>query len=178
MIITISGKPGSGKSTVAKIISKKLKLKHYSTGDYYRGMAEKRGLSVLELAKLAEEDKSIDKELDSWQKKLGKKENDFIIDARLGFHFIPNSVKIYLDGDETTRAKRIFRDKVRKEKNLSLKESINNMKAREKSEQLRFLDYYKVDSNDQSHYDLVVDTTNMDADGIVNEIVDYVISRE
>jgi len=33
MIITIAGEGGSGKSTVARILAKKLDYKHYSTGD-------------------------------------------------------------------------------------------------------------------------------------------------
>ena len=97
MIITISGALGSGKSTVAKILVQKFNLKHYSTGDFMREIAVKRGITLLELSKLAETDKSIDEELDERQIKLGEEEDNFIIDARLGWHFIPNSIKIFLD---------------------------------------------------------------------------------
>ena len=51
MIITISGTPGSGKSTVAKMIATKLGFKHYSTGDFMRQMAKERGISLEELSK-------------------------------------------------------------------------------------------------------------------------------
>ena len=34
MIIAISGKAGSGKSTIAKLVAKKLGLKHFSSGDF------------------------------------------------------------------------------------------------------------------------------------------------
>lgn len=44
MIITISGYPGSGKSTIADIIAKKLKLKRYSVGNFRRELAKKRGI--------------------------------------------------------------------------------------------------------------------------------------
>ena len=177
MIITISGTPGSGKSTVAKSIAKKLKLKHYSTGDYYREMAEKRGLSVLALAKLAEKDRSIDKELDEWQAQLGKKEDNFIIDARLGFHFIPHSIKIYLDADEAVRAKRIFNDKVRKEKNITLDETLKNMRMREKSEKQRYIDYYKINPSDKKHYDLVLDTTKLTKPEVMDKIIAFLKKR-
>ena len=53
MIITISGKAGSGKSTVAKSISQKLNLRHYSIGDLMRAMAREKKISLLELNKLA-----------------------------------------------------------------------------------------------------------------------------
>ncbi|MBI2112124.1 AAA family ATPase, partial [Candidatus Woesearchaeota archaeon] len=83
MIITISGTAGSGKSTVGKLLAKKLKYKHYSMGDLQRQIAEQRGITLLELGKLEETDPSIDKELDQKQIQLGKTENKFIIDGRL-----------------------------------------------------------------------------------------------
>ncbi|MCX6741353.1 MAG: AAA family ATPase, partial [Candidatus Parcubacteria bacterium] len=46
MIITLSGKPGSGKTTVAKILAEKLGYKFYSTGDLRGQMAMKRGLTI------------------------------------------------------------------------------------------------------------------------------------
>ena len=49
MVITISGEPGAGKSTTAKLLAKKLSCKHYSTGDFMRDMAEERKISLLEL---------------------------------------------------------------------------------------------------------------------------------
>ncbi len=39
MIITIAGMPGSGKTTVAKILADKLNLKRYSMGDLRGKMA-------------------------------------------------------------------------------------------------------------------------------------------
>jgi len=64
MIITISGKAGSGKSTVAKQLAKKLNLKHYSIGDIMRKLAKEKNISLNELSKLAEKDKTIDLTLD------------------------------------------------------------------------------------------------------------------
>ena len=94
MIITISGKAGSGKSTVAKQLAKKLNLKHYSIGDIMRQIAKERNLSLNELSKLAEKDKSIDTELDKKQLELRNKK-DFIIDGRLTAYFIPKANFLY-----------------------------------------------------------------------------------
>ncbi|PIN81309.1 cytidylate kinase, partial [Candidatus Woesearchaeota archaeon CG10_big_fil_rev_8_21_14_0_10_32_9] len=66
MKITISGNLGSGKSTVAKMLAKDLGYSHYSTGDFMRKMAEERGITLLELGKIAENDSSIDYELDDY----------------------------------------------------------------------------------------------------------------
>ena len=94
MIITISGSPGSGKSTVRDLLAQKLNLKRYSTGDFMRQLATKSGVSLEEFGKMAQQDSSIDKQLDDRQVKLGREEDNFIIDGRLSFHFIPNSIKI------------------------------------------------------------------------------------
>ena len=60
MIITLSGMPGSGKSTVAKILSKKLRMSRYYMGGIRREMARKMGLTIDELNKLGERDPSSD----------------------------------------------------------------------------------------------------------------------
>ena len=73
MIITISGAPGSGKSTVATFLAKALHLQHYSAGQFMRDMAKERGVTLVELQKEAQEDQGkIDKEIDARTKKLGK----------------------------------------------------------------------------------------------------------
>ena len=134
MRITISGKAGSGKGTIAKLLSKKLKLKHYSIGDLMRVMATEKNLSLLELNKLAEKDKSIDFELDNKLKELGKTKDNFVVDGRLTSFFISNAeIRVFLDADEKVRAQRILKDKRQHEKSKSLKEAINSIKKREES---------------------------------------------
>ena len=96
MIIAISGSPGSGKSTVGKLLASRLNFTHYSSGDLMRDMAEEQKVTLLELSKQAETDPTIDQEIDDRQIQLGINENDFVIDARLGYHFIKKSKKIYL----------------------------------------------------------------------------------
>ncbi|MBI4980115.1 cytidylate kinase family protein [Candidatus Woesearchaeota archaeon] len=164
MIITISGALGSGKSTVAKLVAQKLNLKHYSTGDFMREIAIKRDLTLLELSKLAEKDPSVDKELDERQIRLGKKEDNFIIDARLGWHFIPHSVKVFLDVTDEEAARRIFAERRADEKyNTTLKKTLENIKRRKESETKRYRQYYGVNYFDLKNYDLVVDTTKLTA---------------
>ena len=90
MIISISGKPGSGKSTIAKIISEKLKMKRYYMGQIRRDMARKMGLTIDEFNKLGEKEDFTDKEIEKYVEKLGKTEDNFIIESRTAFHFIPN----------------------------------------------------------------------------------------
>lgn len=173
MILTISGMPGSGKSTVAKLLARQLDYKHYSSGDFMGELAVKRGMSVLELGKLAEKDKTIDRIIDERVITLGKEERDFIIDARLGFHFIPESVKIFLDVDPHVGAKRVFADLRADEKeNTSLAATKENIKKRMESERLRYKKYYGIDCYDKKYYDIIVDTTKRTPEQVIQRIVE------
>lgn len=175
MIITISGRAGSGKSTVAKMLASKLGLKHYSIGDIMREMAVKRGMSLLDLNKKAETDKSIDDELDSKLKRLGDEGKNFVIDGRLTAFFIPNAdVKIFLDAEENVRAGRIIRDKRALEKGQDVKQMLVDIELRESSEKKRYKQYYGVDYLDKSLYDHVIDTTSMAVEQVVKEILEIV----
>jgi predicted cytidylate kinase len=180
MIITISGKPGSGKSTVAKIIAKKLRLRHYSMGDMQRGYAKEKGITIEELGLLESKDDKIDREVDAYQKKLSEKEDDFIIDSRLGFHFIPHSKKVFLECREDECAKRIYNDTTKNKRDSSerkaksIKETKRIMKKREKDNQKRFLKYYQTDFLDKKNYDIIVDTTDITAEEAAEKILRFI----
>ena len=172
MIITISGRAGSGKSTIAKILAKKLNLKHYSIGDLQRQIAKEKGISLIELSKLEEKDDSIDRELDRKQVDLGKKEDNFIIDGRLSAFFIPNAkLKIFLDADEEVRAERILNDQRIEEEGDSAEDVIRQINAREKSENKRYMAYYGFNCYDKSRYDFVINTSKLTPNEIADDII-------
>lgn len=171
MIITIAGNAGSGKSTVAKELAKVLRYKHYSTGDFMRQMAKKRGISILELNKIAEHDKTVDYETDTWAATLGKTQDNFVIDSRLAFHFIPRAFNVFLTADLAVRCQRIFSDKRTAEKHKTLASLKKYMKDREASELKRYKHLYGLDYYDVKNYDLVVDTTSFSIKEIVTKIV-------
>lgn len=175
MIVTISGKAGSGKSTVAKLLAEKLKLKHYSIGDLMRAMASEKKMSLIELNKLAENDKTIDFELDEKLKELGKAKDNFVVDGRLTAFFIPKAqVRAFLDTDDQVRAERILKDRRAHEESKDINEMIKKIQAREESEKKRYNKYYGVDYSDKKLYNLVVDTTNISPNEVVEKILDFV----
>ena len=175
MIITISGKAGSGKSTVAKSLSEKLKLKHYSIGDLMRALAIEKGTTLIGLNKLAEKDKSIDFELDSKLKGLGKTKDNFVVDGRLTAFFIPHAdIRIFLDADDKVRAKRILLDKRQHEKSRNLKEALGNIRKREESERKRYKKYYGINYLDKKFYNFVIDTTKLNPNQVVEKIIKFV----
>jgi cytidylate kinase len=181
MIITINGTFGSGKSTVAKFLAKKLGYTHHSVGDFMGEIALKRGVSLLELSKMAEKDPSIDDLLDEKQIYIGEHHDDFIIDARLGWHFIPHSFKIFLKCDFDVGAKRIFGDKREDEKkeNISLEETKKAMKRRLKAEKKRYKDNYDVDDHfDENHYDFVLDTSKLSKEEVKEKVLKKVLEEK
>ena len=179
MRITISGKAGSGKSTVAKLLSEKLKLKHYSIGDLMRVMAMEKKVTLLELNKLAEKDKSIDFELDSKLKEMGKSKDNFIVDGRLTAFFIPHAdVRVFLETYDKVRAERILKDKRKQEESTSLKEMADNIKKREESEKKRYQKYYGINYLDKRLYNCIINTTKLTPEQVVENVIRFVKKKQ
>ncbi len=182
MIITISGTPGSGKSTVAKAVARELNLKHFSAGDFMREMAESRGISLMELTKLAGNDISVDREIDERTKHLALKDS-FVIDSRLAFHFIPKAIKIFLKVDPKVAAQRTWKDiqaqKRHTEQQLkSENDVLDAIIKRQQSEVERYRKYYGIDNFiDAKHYDFVLDTTNLNQEQSIQKVLEFVKSK-
>lgn len=179
MIVTISGKPGAGKSTVAKRVAARLGLDHVSAGDFMRDMAAERGISVLELSAIAESDGgAIDREIDVRTRDLGEERDGFVMDARLAWYFIPRSIKIFLDVSLEVAAARIFGDRRDdEEENVDLLATRAAVASRLESESLRYRSYYGIDWLETRYYDLYLDTSPLTVAEVVDEVVDYVESR-
>ncbi len=167
MILTISGVPGSGKTSVAKILSAKLGLPYYSMGGLRAKLAEDRKISIDELNAIGEIDPTTDTSVDEYQRELGKTTDNFIVEGRLSWHFIPHSFKIFLSCDLDEAAKRIFdarkhTDGRNDEKDYrDVQETRQAIEERAASDVRRYATIYGVDYRKPEHYDLVIDTTHL-----------------
>jgi len=170
--ITISGTPGSGKSTVGKLLKKKLETRYVYSGKIFRETAKKYNMSLEEFGKYCEKNKEIDQELDRRQLKILQK-GDVILEGRLaGWIAHRNKIsalKIMLDADIETRAKRIVKREEGDTKKRK-KEILN----REKSEANRYKNYYNIELKDTSIYDLVIDSTDKESEEIVEIILEKI----
>lgn len=178
MIITICGMPGSGKSTMAIKLAKKLGMKRYSAGGMQREIAKSKGITITELSKLEESDPSIDKEVDEYQRKLGKTEDNFVIDGRTGFYFIPHSIKILLTVSPEEGARRIRKGNRPGEQAKSEKEMIKLWKERFDSDAKRYKKYYHIDVYDEKNYDFVLDTTNLSQEEVFRKVVEFIEKKK
>lgn len=176
MRITISGKPGAGKTTVAKLLAERLGLKYIEIGKIAQHIALRHGMPIGELMEKAKKDKSIDEEIDSFQKNLGKKEDNFIVDGRISHHFIPNAIHIFLDIDITEAAQRIF-NKPREPDEppyTSIEEVKKDIHRRMLTNKEQWQKYYNINYLDLTQYDIVLDTTGKTSEKIVEKIIEFV----
>jgi cytidylate kinase len=174
MIITISGDIGSGKSTTGKLLMNKLGYLYLSTGAIQRKIAEEMNMTTLELNLLSETDTSIDNKIDSYTKALSESDENYIVDSRLAWHFIPSSYKVFLLCEDDIAADRIFHDhnRVSDEDTSTVLQLLAKIKDRRQSEKRRFLQKYSIDFEDLSNYDQVIDSSYFTPDEIAQLILD------
>ncbi len=165
MIITVGGSIGSGKTTLARRLARYYGLKYYSVGHAMRELAKEKGLSLMELSRLAERDHSIDRELD--RKQIELSHDDVVVDSRLGAHMLDADFRIWLEVSIDVAAQRTAgRD------NIPIKKAKERIKERRASEVKRYREIYGIDLNDKSAYDLVIDTDNLTADQVFQRCVE------
>ena len=170
--ISLAGDLGSGKSTVSKILIPRLSAEYYSTGAIVRSIAEKRGMSVVELNVYMEDHPEIDHEIDDGLRELGGVDKTLVIDSRMAWHFTPGTFKVYLSTDIETSALRIMNANRVGEHSSTLEDTVADTRARRLSEQKRYMTQYGVDIKDLSNYSLVVDTTNATPEEVAECIIE------
>ena len=169
--ISLAGDLGSGKSTVSDILISALGAEYYATGRIVREIAERRGMTVVELNKYMETHPEIDHEIDNGLVALSDADKLLVIDSRMAWHFTRGTFKVYLSVNIETSALRIMSAKREGERSTDLDEAVRNTRERRDSERKRYLEQYGVDIKDLSNYDLIVDTTYASPDEVASRII-------
>lgn len=162
-IITIAGKPGSGKSTTSKAVAQTLGFEHFSSGDFFRAIGKERGIDVFQANLVAESEVDIDHLVDEKLRNLGVAQDHMVIDSRMAWHWMPYSFRVYLDLDLLVAAERILEslDDARMEMEEipdDPAEYADRLQNRLNSETKRYCSLYDVNPYNAENYDLVVDT--------------------
>ena len=161
MKITISGPPGSGKSTLSKMLSARLGMELVSMGDIFRKLALERCMSLDEFGTLAKCNDEIDRKLDEKQKKIADGKDNIIIEGRLSGFLVDADLKVWLKAPLKVRAERIA-----KRENKPVSYAMKETSEREECERVRYLNYYDIDIRDLSIYDIVIDSTKLSPEDI------------
>ena len=177
-IITISGKPGSGKSSTADKVAELLSYTRHSSGDMVRQILAKKNMTLEEYNAQAKTDHDLDAEVDEELRAL-RDQQDIVIDSRLGFYWIPESFKVYLDLELDLATARIFKDAISNSMRTSVGTSSSSLSAvsqqvrdRMQNEQTRFRSLYGVDPFDKSHFDFIIDTSRQNPQSVAIAVFD------
>ena len=163
-IITISGKPGSGKSSTADKVAELLGYTRHSSGDMVRKVLKQKHMTLEEYNSRAVDEHNLDDLVDEQLRKL-RELNDIVVDSRLGFYWLPESFKVYLDLNLDVATARIFKDiqsnasRSGEGGNQSLPTVMQSVRDRMEGERNRFRSLYGVDPYNTRNFDLVIDTS-------------------
>jgi predicted cytidylate kinase len=171
MRISISGPPGSGKTTVCRLVAERLDYDYILVGQIFRQMALERKVDLDTFGRLAEEDETIDKELDERMLALARANENIVLEGRLTGAMLKGRklpvYAVFVTASEDIRAERIAR-REGQEKDLVLRE----IRTRERSEKKRYLAYYGIDPYDRSIYDLWIDSSEKSPEEIADLVIE------
>jgi len=153
LVLAVAGPHGSGRSTQARLLSEEFGLRYVSAGTLFRERAAELGLSLEEMSGRASEEPDFDAYLDRRTREEAAR-GGVVIDATLsGWMANGADLRIYLSCPLEERVRRIAEREGR-----PVAEVLDETMFREANELKRFREYYGVDLEDLSVYDLVINT--------------------
>jgi cytidylate kinase len=99
-------------------------------------------------------------------------EDNVLVDGRIAAFTIKDAdLKVYMNASPQERARRVAsRD------DISVDDALRFNTVREASEKKRYMDYYGIDPDDLTTYDLVVNTDVWDASGVATIIASGILA--
>ncbi len=173
MRITVSGLPGSGTTSLARHLAATRNYTLISAGEVFRQMAAEKRLDIAEFGRSAEQNPSIDLEIDARQRKIAESRDDIIAEGRLSGWCVRNAdLKIWLQAPVECRVARIFsRDTLD-----DIDTALLLTREREASEAHRYRQYYSIDINDLSPYHLILNSEKFGVEDL-SAVVETAIAR-
>jgi len=170
VLITISGPPGSGTTTLSRLVADALGLDRLPGGEVFRQMAAESGMTLAEFGRHAHDHPEHDRELDRRLLERARA-GDVVLESRLAGWLATEAevlaVRVWVACDDEERARRVGgRD------GTDLATALADNAAREALERARYRQLYDVDLTDLSIYDLVLDSTARPAEALADEVIE------
>ncbi len=172
MRIAISSRSGCGNTTVTRLLAEKLGYKMINFT--FRQMAEERGVDFWTFCRMAEDDYSIDRELDRRQVEMAMQEENCVLGSRLAIWMLDKAdLKVYLTATAETRANRILR-----REGGTFEERYNQTVQRDSNDTARYMKIYGIDNTKaEETADIVIPTDDKTPEEIVDIIIEEVRKR-
>lgn len=180
MIITITGKPCTGKSTMAEIFIKKYGFDRIYAGAIFKRHARELGIDITDLAKskkVYDIDHRVDKELEQiYHTRLNE---NLLIESRTSWSFMPKAFNVFIDIPDKVMAERLFKsDRPVNERGKDLNEALQKVTERYNADVERYKLLYNIDCGNLNNYTLVIDNSNLTpeqtADKIYEEYLKFI----
>jgi predicted cytidylate kinase len=169
VLITISGLPGSGTTTVSRLVADALDLERIPGGEVFRQLAAEAGMSLAEFGVHAQSHPEIDVELDD-RLTAHARAGGCVIESRLAAWLVTRAgipaLRVWIDCADHERARRVAeRDGTTEEQALA------DNAERARIEHTRYLTVYDIDLTDRSVYDLVLESTREPASQLADIVI-------
>lgn len=175
MHISMAGKLGSGKSTIAKLLNERHGFEIYSTGKIQRELARSFGVSTLEMNQMMSKDTKYDHMIDDEVTRISieRAADKLLFDSRMAWHFAKNTFKVFFTIDPQIAALRVMNNpRGAEETYADVDDAREKLILRGLVENTRFKEIYGTDNLAYSNYDLIIDTSNATPDEICKIVND------
>ena len=168
--IAISGDIGTGKSTLARLLSEKLGWEYVSAGNYFRVWYKSKGMDVSKVYGIPEEE---DRKMEADFKKEMAERSNIVFESRLAGWLAQDYLKTLkvlcvVDSEEAYK-------RVAKRDSVSVEEAEKLSKQRGKDLVDKFNKLYGVsDFLDPKYFDLVIDTTNLSPEQVLEKVLNKI----
>lgn len=171
-MLCVCGMSGSGKSTVARRLAERYKLRYLSGGDTLRSLAVEKGYRIVgggwweseEGRRFLEQrmsdfsfDRAVDEKLLRWARKGG-----VVLDSWTMPWLFKSGFKVWLECSVEVRARRLMR-----RNNVTFEETLEALRVKEENTKAIYLDLYGFRlGEDFGPFDLILDTNFLGADDV------------